>query len=247
MIFELLPTIDIMLALYKQPRNMERFREYLKTLQGETKGDLAMPISGFNPMAKEHVIVKLAELKELQAEKIIAETLAGLNKKLTRQVNKNIFKVALNLSDDLAGGWTNRFTSDYDSKFKINALVNRQFCTPFFWTSETFTTAIIKERTLEYAFRTIYRATNPTPETLGEHIEQEKFVAKNNNKEPVRKIDIVALDLFFKQYRHSESYHIIFNFFYGDNASTFMQFPTFGVKEDMAGFEYAKQLCQTGT
>jgi len=125
--------------------------------------------------------------------------------------------------------------------------VNRQFCTPFFWTSETFTTAIIKERTLEYAFRTIYRATNPTPETLGEHIEQEKFVAKNNNKEPVRKIDIVALDLFFKQYRHSESYHIIFNFFYGDNASTFMQFPTFGVKKDMAGFEYTKQLCQTGT
>jgi len=104
MIFELLPTIDIMLALYKQPRNMERFREYLKTLQGETKGDLVMPISGFNPMAKEHVVIKLAELKELQAEKIIAETLAGLNKKLTRQVNKNIFKVALNLSDDPAGG-----------------------------------------------------------------------------------------------------------------------------------------------
>ncbi len=91
----------------KKPRTLERFQEYLKTLQGDTKGDLVMPISGFNPMAKEHILQKLTELKTLNAEEIIHETLFELNNKLTHQPNDKIFKVALNLADDFKGGWTN--------------------------------------------------------------------------------------------------------------------------------------------
>jgi hypothetical protein len=35
--FELLATIDIMIDLYEKPRTFERFREYLKTLQGDRR------------------------------------------------------------------------------------------------------------------------------------------------------------------------------------------------------------------
>jgi hypothetical protein len=75
----LIPVIDIMIDLYEQPRTLERFQAYLKTLQSDKKGDLSVPISGFNPMAKEYLLDKLEELKNLGAEQIIQEILNGLN------------------------------------------------------------------------------------------------------------------------------------------------------------------------
>ena len=120
MTFELLPIIDKMLELYQKSRNFDRFQDYLNLLQGETKGDLAIPISGFNPMAKEHVLDKLMELKDLCAEQIIAETILELNKTIIKEGSSDIFKISLTLADDLKGAWTNRFTTDYDSKFKLH-------------------------------------------------------------------------------------------------------------------------------
>ncbi len=239
--FELLPTIDIMLELYKMPLSKERFEAYLKMLRGDTKDDMVLPIGGFNPMAKEHAIQKLAELKILNAEEIIQITLSELNNRLSKEINPAVFKVALNLSDDLKGGWTNRYTHDYDSKFKINALVTRNFCVPVFWTSEKFSPAIIRVRTAQYVYRTVYWLTNPKPKTLKEHIEQEKFVAENVGKKNSDEIDAAALNAFYKKHLNTEDYHIIFNFLYGDAASRSLEFPSYGIKEDMAGFKYAYQ------
>ncbi len=242
--FELLPVIDIMMNFYEKPMS-ERFPEYLKMLQGDTKGDLVTPLSGFNPMAKEYVKQKLLKLKELEAEEIIQKTLLESNNLLSDQNKECVFKVALNLCDDLKGGWTNRYTTDYDSKFRINALVNRKFCTPVFWSSEEFTTQLITERTLEYVFRSAYQLTNPKPNTLKEHIEQEKFLAKKiGSKNLKQETNYIDSDLFYKKYQDSSSFHIIFNFFYGDNVSKSLEFPVFGIREPMAGFEYAKQLAQ---
>ena len=234
MTFELLPIIDKMLEIYQKPRNFDRFQDYLSLLQGETKGDLAVPISGFNPMAKEHVVEKLLELKDLKAEHIIEETIFELNKSdILREAKNDIFKVSLTLSDDLKGGWTNRFTTDYDSKFKLNALINRHFCTPVFWTSENFDSILIRERTLEYAFRTIHWLSKPKPKTLKEHVEQEVFVAKQikyqSKKEPC---DVSFLNDFYEKYKETDGCSIIFNFFYGDEASEQLGFKTYGIGEE---------------
>lgn len=137
MTFEVAPVLSFFEALYQKPPSKKRFEEYIHKLQGPTKGNLNFPIGGFNPMAKEHALQKIKELKSLQAENIIAETLNELNKKIKSDHSRTI-KVILNLADDLKGGWTNRYTTDFDSKFKINALVTRNFCTPFFWTSEDY-------------------------------------------------------------------------------------------------------------
>jgi hypothetical protein len=236
--FEVLPTIDIMLDLYEKPRSMERFSAYIKTLQGGTKDDLVVPIMSFNPMAKEHAIQKLLELKNLDAEQIMQDTLPELNAELKNEKDNSTFQVALNLSDDLKGGWTNRYTSDYDSKFKLGALVNRKFCTPIFWTSENFSEESIRERTLEYAYRTIYWLKHPKPKTLEEHVAQEKFAVQKTNRD--QKIDTSESEAFYKTHRDSEDYHIIFNFFYGDAASKSLAFPTFGMSGIMPGFDYAK-------
>jgi len=242
MTFELLPTIDRMIDLYEKPRTFERFQAYLKTLQGDTEGDLSIPISGFNPMAKEHLLDRLKELNNLNAEQIIKETLNDLNdQNLSKKSNTN-FKLAINLSDDLKGGWTNRFTSDYDSKFKISGLFSRNFCIPIFWSSEIFTKDIIRERTLEYIFRTVYWLNNPKPKTLKEHLEQEIFVASQTKKNgKIQEKDLTALDKFYKDNEHTDHYHLIFNFFYGDKASASLGFSTYGIVEDITGFDYSVQ------
>jgi hypothetical protein len=245
MTFELLPIIDTMLNLYEMPLNQERFQAYLKILQGDTKGDLKMPIGGFNPMAKPHIKEKLIELKKLGAENIIQETLATLNTRFDK-LNKGTYQVALNLSDDIAGGWTNHYTSDYDSKFRLNALVERQFCVPIFWASEQFSEALIRQRTEEYVLRTIYWLDHTKPLTLKDHIEQEKFVAKNSpfSNDGRMQQDIEKLDAFYKKNQDATNYSIIFNFLYGDKAASAFNFPTFGIGGEMAGFMYAGDLAE---
>ena len=243
MLLKPLPTIDIMIDLYEKPISSQRFKNYLKMLQGDIKDDLALPISGFNPMGKEHVLEKLKELKKLDAEYLIEEVLADVNRKVAQQVPSREFTVALNLSDDLKGGWTNHYTSDYNSKFKIKGLVNKNFCTPIFWTSEIFTTNVIKKRTLEYVFRTIYWLNNPAPNTLKEHLLQEMYVANEVNfKSKISQEDLIKFNEFYSKHKDTTNYHIIFNFFYGDKASKSLGFPVYGIDQDNSGFDYASQL-----
>ncbi len=248
MTFELLPIIDTMLDLYETPRSFERFQTYLKTLQGDTKSDLALPIGGFNPMAKGHIIDKLTELKDLHAEQIMAETLVELSKKLPQQMHKHHFKVALNVSDDLYGGWTNRFTSDYDSKFRFGGLFNKKFCTPIFWTSEHFTETEIKKKAAEYALRTVYWFTNSKPITLQEHLLQEVFVAEQSGfGSKWQAKDTAGIASFYNQHQQTEDYSIILNFFYGDEASKSLGLPIFGIDSTVTGFDYSTTLIHSKT
>jgi hypothetical protein len=239
--FELIPVIDTMFDLYEKRRSMERFQEYISILQ-DKNGDMTLPIVGFNPMAKEHILHKLAELKELKAEQVIQDTIHNLNATLRKEQPQNIIKVVLNLADDLKGAWTNHYTTDYDSKFKINALVTRNFCTPFFWASENYTKQLITSRTFEYALRTVYWQTNTKPRTLREHIEQEIYVTMKNkiNSEKIDTTGFELLDNFYSKHQQSDDHSIIFNFLYGDNASKSLEFPTYGITGKLNGFDYAK-------
>lgn len=244
MVFELLPTIDVMTELYRKPRTYDRFREYLGLLQGNKKGELVFPVSGYNPMAKEHAAEKLTELKKLDAEGIARQTIKEANAQWANHSAKGVYKVALNLLDDFRGGWTNRYTADYDSKFKLNALVNRRFCTPVFWTSETYTVSLVRERVMQYMLRTIYWLTHPRPATLQEHIQQEQFVARHlgviTGDQPAG--DFRTMDAFYQRHKHSDDYAVIFNFFYGDAAAASLGFPRYGIAGGITGYEYAGLL-----
>jgi hypothetical protein len=241
MTFELLPVIDIMLDLYEKPRNLDRFKEYLALLQGDTKGDLAVPLGGFNPMGKEHVAVKLQELRRLDAERLMQQTLLSLNNTLAATHPDRAIKVALNLSDDVAGGWTNRYTSDYQNKFQIQALVKRNFCTPVFWTSEEYSETLMQQRTQEQVYRTLWVLDNGKPVTLEAHVLQEAFVAKKCNDQPGAAVS-AELTSFYDQHRSTEDYSIIFCFMYGDEAAASLGYPTFGITVPFAGFRYAASI-----
>lgn len=244
--FQLLPILDIMLELYQKPRDFDRFKDYLRLLQGDTHHDVELPISGFNPMAKEHIIPKIQELQSLKAEEFAQNLFLDLNKKLQSIENELVFNVILNISDDLKGGWTNRFTSDFDSKFKLNAWIKRAFCTPIFWTNEVFSEEMIAERILSYCYRTLYRVLNPDykPITLTEHLAQEIFVGKNIKINPQPLADFAKVEDFYQKHQQSEDFYQIFNFFYGDAASEELGFKTFGINEPFTGFHFAAELAK---
>jgi hypothetical protein len=241
MTFEIVPILQKMKELYEKPANFNRFREYLQLLIGGSDNDLETPIGGFNPMAKAHILEKLNELIALDAEQIAQETLVEINQLQSKDGIQ--YKVFLNLSDDLKGGWTNHYTSDYDSKFKINGIFRRKFCTPILWTSESYSSALIRNRVAEYVYRSIYWTKKPNPKTLKEHLEQEIFVANCvKDKDIPREFDSKSAKDFYLTHQDSDNYNLIFNFFYGDRASESLGFATFGTEENMTGFEYARVL-----
>jgi hypothetical protein len=243
MTFERFPIIETMLRLYAQPRSPDRFQEYLSLLQGDTKGDLAVPIGGFNPMAKEHVAEQLQALQQLGAEDIMQRTIHSLDTRSFSAKNDQTYKVALNLADDLKGGWTNRHTTDYDSKFRFHGMFHRNFCIPYFWTSELHTPELIARRTAEYVFRTVYWQQHPKPKTLKEHVLQEVFVAKQTRHFSTPILTMPHdLEEWYHTHADTEDYHRIFNFFYGDSACRALHFPETGIGEASAGFDYVTML-----
>ena len=77
------------------------------------------------------------------------------------------------------------------------------------------------------------------PMTLQDHVNQEIYVARSANLHST--IDESAykiLDRFYQQHRDSEDHSLIFNFFYGDDASESLGYRTFGIK-GATGFDYA--------
>lgn len=243
--FKLFPVLNRMIDFYHKPKGTDRFEAYLKMLKGASKDDIEIPIPYFNPMGKEHVLNKLLELKKLNVEEIIQQVLKEFNKNNPKKTSIEI-KVAMSLADDLKGAWTNKYTTDYESKFKLNSYINRNFCIPVFWTSEEYNLNKLKRRTEEYCLRTLCWNKNHKPITLAEHITQEIFVAKHcktsTNKPMLR--DFTFVDKYYQKNKNTTNYSRIFNFLYGDNFCKELGYAEYGIKEELTGFKYAKQCSE---
>jgi hypothetical protein len=165
-----LPLLHIQRDLYAMPRGMERFREYIKTMTDPETGDLALPLVAMNPMGKEHVPALIDQYISLGAESIAAEAIAGITTEFSRE-----YKVGLVVSDDLKGGWTNRWASEYSHRIEGHAITKRGFITAILWTSEPATIEAVRDAVLTSIYRVDYLQTHPAPTTLGGMLEQEGY------------------------------------------------------------------------
>ena len=242
--FKLLPILDIMEELYRMPRNPERFTTYLTLLQGTDGTDMVLPIAGYNPMGSEKVLVKLRALKNLGAEDIVQKELDHINDKLPKTVNEEI-SVVLNLADDQGGSWSHFATTDHTNKFAFGPLLKRKFCTPYFWTSESYSKNLIASRLKSTVLRTIYWNIHAEPISLQDCFEQEVYVQfhlkEEWNYEPKQ---FEAIEQFYLEHAASEEYSLLFNFFYGDEASQQLGYTTYG-RKSLEGFHYAKYIATT--
>ena len=229
--FKLVSILDKMEAFYKLPRTRERFEKYLLMLQGDTKDDMILPIAGYNPMAKEDVLLKLQELQNINAEQIVRKELQNINDTIKNKSSREI-EVVLNLSDDIGGAWSNFYATNYSSKFELNALIKRNFCTPYFWTSESYSEKMIAQRAREYIFRTMFWLKNDKPKLLEDFFNQEVFVQSHSNNSNQKTViqDFKKIEKFYSEHLKSDDYSLIFNFFYGDKASESLGYSTYGTE-----------------
>jgi hypothetical protein len=241
--FALIPLLNKMEEFYLLPQNRQRFNTYLDILLDETKKDIALPIAAFNPMGKELVLKKIRELMNLETEPLISELIDTINLTLPDSIDRKI-NLAVNLVDDVGGAWSNKYTTDFSSKFGFESILKRNFCLPYFWTSEKFSEELVVRRTREYMLRTQYWLDNKKPETLREHLDQEVCVQTHLNLPIGNGLDqesVEVVEKLFKENRDSIDYGFIFNFFYGDEACEALGYITYGFPKN-AGFKYATHV-----
>lgn len=251
--FRLLPILDEMLELYDMPRSPARFQAYLHKLQGSNGGDLKLPIGGYNPMGGAIAQSKVRELISLGAEKIASDIIDDINGEMAGQT-KDSFATVINVIDDVQGSWSHYHSTDFDQRFKLDALCERYFCTPYFFTGEQYNESLIRTRVMGQIHRSKHWLEHGAAKTLHQHIEQEVYVAKSVGElwksDPLIEAEIDAdstrlvssedsrtIEGYLKEHALSENHSVIFNFLYGDKASQSLGYPCFGMSTSM-GFRY---------
>ncbi len=110
------PLLRIARELQGMPRNYDRFQQYLRTIRTADGNSLERPtLLWMNPMGRDHVTALLDALLAMDADGIAARTAAAACEQLADEPGD--FKIALVIADDLMGGWTNRFASEFTVRF----------------------------------------------------------------------------------------------------------------------------------
>src|SRR5688572_3533769 len=169
------PLLRVQRELYTMPRGMDRFREYIKTMTDTETGDLALPLVAMNPMAKDHVPALIDEYIALGAEEIAQDAVNNVRRATALAVAGNEFKVALVVSDDLKGGWTNRWASEFSHRIEYAAITRRGWLVGILWTSEPASGQNVRDAVLTSIYRAEYLQTHAAPRTLGEMLDQEGY------------------------------------------------------------------------
>lgn len=185
MTLSFVPLLRVQRELYAMPRGMERFREYIKTMVDAETGDLALPLVAMNPMGKDHVPALIDDYLALGAEDIAAEAVRGAGSSLSAAgrsapvadpaMESPSYRVALVVSDDLKGGWTNRWASEYSHRIEYAAITKRGWLVGILWTSEPASAQAVRDAVQTAIYRAEYLRTHAAPVTLGEMLDQEGY------------------------------------------------------------------------
>ena len=176
------PLLGVQRELYAMPRGMERFREYIRTMTDAETGDLALPLVAMNPMGKDHVPALIDDYLALGAEAIGESALRsafapGLTHSPGASADRTAqaYRVGLVVSDDLKGGWTNRWASEFSHRIESAAITKRGWLVGILWTSEPASAQNVRDAVLTSIYRAEYLETRAAPQSLGEMLDQEGY------------------------------------------------------------------------
>lgn len=232
-----LPLLRVQRDLYAMPRGMERFREYIRTMTDSETGDLALPLVAMNPMGKDHIPALLDEYMALGAETIAAKAIDSASREITFTRE---YRVGLVVSDDLKGGWTNRWASEFSHRFESRAFNRRGFITGILWTSEPASATHVRETILTSIHRAAYLESHPYPTTLRGMIEQEGYaMARAGCTTPrLEDDDLEYTRTVIKPHLDATDRATVIACLFGDTAANALGYPPRGLS-DRAGFALA--------
>jgi hypothetical protein len=171
---EYVPLLGVQRELYETPRGFDRFREYLRTMIDPDTKDLKLPLVAMNPMGKDHLPVFLDRLLAFDADGHAQRATAEAAQQLSGE--PGTFRATLVVSDDLKGGWTNRYTSELAHRFEEKAYYRRGWITGILWTSDTYDPRSVTDEVLTSIYRAAYIARHGYARTLDEMLAQEHAV-----------------------------------------------------------------------
>lgn len=234
------PLLNEQRRLYDQPRGMERFRAYLRTMLDAERGDIALPLMALNPMGKEHVAACLDAYLAMDADTHAAHAL--MQKSATLACPLPSLRVALVLADDAHGQWTNRYTTEYATTFDITPLLKRWWAVGLLWTSEPPSLEHARVAALTAFARTCYVAQHGVARTLREHLRQEQVALQfagastphlpDDDAAYTRDVLTPLLD--------TDNYATILVALFGDDAAHALGYPPLGLSPH-AGLALARQ------
>ncbi len=235
---EFVPLLKVQRELYGMPRGMERFRAYLATIIDPETRDLKLPLSGMNPMGKDHIPLLLDQYLAMDAERIASRAVADAKSRLTGVQGE--FKVALVLSDDAMGGWTNRYTSEFGRRFGTKAYHKRGWLEVGLWTSEEPAAETVREQVLTTIYRAAHIEQHGFAHTLREMLAQEGFaMAQACCTEPALDgDDLVYTREVIRPYLDTKDYPAIIACLFGDEAARSLGYAPVGLSA-RAGFALA--------
>ncbi|MEM9164921.1 MAG: hypothetical protein AAGC54_17865 [Cyanobacteria bacterium P01_F01_bin.4] len=189
---ELVPLLQYQRELYAMPQGYGRFKSYLDTMLNPDRTDVDLaPLVIINPMGKPHLADYLDALIALQAEAIAAQTLTEVQQVISTVPGS--FRVGLAIADDVIGGWTNRYTSEFSLRFTPQALYKRGWLSVTLWASEPPSAESIRQSVLETVYRAVYWQQHGKPETLSEMITQTGYaMAQAGRQTPTLSQDDLA-------------------------------------------------------
>lgn len=162
-------------ALYSRPRDYKRFKAYLHMNFDATKGETRFPLLGMNPMAKGHVADFLDALLAINADDVAEQAMGEAAPHLAEVPGTN--RVCLSVADDVAGGWTNRYSLEYSTRLSAPPTVRRPWFDEWLpvtiWVSEPPTAVMVREEVLTTLLRVGHIHSHGHARTLGELIAQE--------------------------------------------------------------------------
>lgn len=202
MLLEYVPLLRQQRDLYTLPRGRERFVEYLRTMRSCDGDGLDLPpLVTMNPMAREHVPRILDQLLAIDAGAIAARAVADAAGELADV--PGTYHLGLVIADDLLGGWTNRYASEFNVRFpplrispagiQAPKWSQQVWLTGVLWSSEAVSPGIVREATLSAVYRAAYIIRYGHARTLADRMAQEGWVmAQAGCVEPILGDDEVS-------------------------------------------------------
>jgi hypothetical protein len=233
---ELVPFLAQLRNLYSQPRSFTRFQEYLEILRNEA-GEMELPISNVNPMAKPHVLERVEQLLALDGE---AVALAAAQEGATRLGDvADALRLIVIVADDAAGGWTNRAFAEFSHRYESKHQVQRGWVVVMLWSSEEPTAGGVRIETLATLYRTIDERKHGPVRKLREILEREgRTMRFSGHKRRYDDTTLRAIRETIGPHLDSHGAPIVMAALYGDAVAASLGYPPLGVP-DRGGYELA--------
>jgi hypothetical protein len=224
---DLVPFLDVLRALYQQPRGFERFQAYLGKLRSST-GEMELPISNVNPMAKPHVLERVEHLIALDAERVAID---AAREGAARLEGDDALRLLVIVIDDAAGGWTNRWFAQHAHRYERRHEVQRGWVTVPCWSSEIPSTEAIERETRASLYRTLDERRHGAVRTLGAILDRESSaLAFAGIESPY---DSASYRAFVDPYLDSDAAPVVMTALYGNDVAATLGYPPLTRAESM--------------